>query len=79
MKAYEELKEKLSLKDEEIAFVGDDLPDLPVLNEAGIALTVSNAQSEVKKVAEYVTKASGGNGAVREIVNLILKAKKFKY
>ena len=79
LKAYEELKEKLSLKDEEIAFVGDDLPDLPVLNEAGIALTVSNAQSEVKKVAEYATKASGGNGAVREIINLILKAKKFKY
>ena len=79
LKAYEELKEKLLFKNEEIAFVGDDLPDLPVLNEAGIALTVSNAQSEVKKVAEYVTKASGGHGAVREIVNLILKAKKFKY
>lgn len=79
LKAYEELKEKLLFKDEEIAFVGDDLPDIPVLKNVGVPVTVANAQPEVKKIAEYVTKTPGGHGAVREIINLILKAKKFKY
>ena len=79
LKAYEELKEKLLFKDEEIAFVGDDLPDLPVLKQVGIAMAVQNALAEVKKIADYVTRLPGGKGAVREIVNLILKARKFKY
>jgi 3-deoxy-D-manno-octulosonate 8-phosphate phosphatase (KDO 8-P phosphatase) len=79
LKVYQELKEKLSLQDEEIIFVGDDLPDLPVLESVGVPMTVANAQPELKKVAEYVTRLPGGKGAVREIVNLILKAKKFKY
>ena len=79
LKVYQELKEKWSLQDEEIAFVGDDLPDLPVLENVGVPMTVANAQPELKKVAEYVTKTPGGHGAVREIVNLILKAKRFKY
>ncbi len=79
LKIYQELKEKLSLQDEEIAFVGDDLPDIPVLENVGVPMTVANAQPEVKKVAEYLTKTPGGQGAVREIINLILKAKKFKY
>lgn len=79
LKVYQELKERLSLQDEEIAFVGDDLPDIPVLENVGVPMTVANAQTEVKKVAEYVTKTPGGQGAVREIIDLILKAKKFKY
>ena len=79
LKAYEKLKEKLSLQDREIAFVGDDLPDIPVLKSVGVPIAVANAQPEVKKVADYVTKTSGGEGALREIINLILQAKKFKY
>lgn len=79
LRVYQELKEKLSLQDEEIAFVGDDLPDIPVLKSVGVPMTVSNAQIEVKTVAKYVAKTPGGHGAVREIINLILKAKKFKY
>jgi len=79
LKAYQELKEKLSLSDQEIAFVGDDLPDIPVLKECGVALTVQNAQEEVKDSADYVTKLPGGSGAVREIIDLILQAKRIKY
>src|SRR4030067_150638 len=52
LKVYQELKEKLSFQDKEMAFMGDDLPDIPVLKQAGVALTVSNAQSEVKKIAD---------------------------
>src|SRR5574341_588631 len=77
LKVYQELKEKLSFQDEEVAFVGDDLPDLPVLENVGVPMTVANAQIEVKRVAEYVTKSPGGQGAVREIINLMLKARKF--
>lgn len=79
LKAYQGLKRKLRLKDQEIAFVGDDLPDIPVLKNVGVPMTVANAQAEVKKTADYITKTSGGQGAVREIINLILKAKKIRY
>ena len=79
LKTYQELKEKLGLQDEEIAFVGDDLPDVPVLKQVGFPMTVKNAQPEVKKLVDYVTRLPGGQGAVREIINLILKAKKFRY
>ena len=79
LKVYQELKEKLSFQDKEMAFMGDDLPDIPVLKNVGVPITVANAQPELKKVADYVTKTPGGHGAVREIINLILKAKKFKY
>lgn len=79
LKVYTELKEKLNLKDQEIAFVGDDLPDIPVLRKCGLSLTVQNAQKKVKDSADYVTKLPGGSGAVREIIDLILQAKKIKY
>ena len=70
---YEEIRKDFKLKDEEICFVGDDLPDLCVLKKVGFPVAVANAAVEVKKVAAYVTKKSGGNGAVREVVELILK------
>lgn len=76
LKVYRRLKKKLNLKDFQIAFMGDDLPDLPVLNQAGVALTVKNAQPENKKAADYVSHVAGGQGAVRKIANLILRAKK---
>ncbi len=77
-KALEEIREKTNLDYTEMVYVGDDLPDLPVLRKTGVAITVNNAQAEVKKVCDYVTKNSGGNGAVREVIDLILKAKKTK-
>ncbi len=57
----------------QIAYVGDDLPDLPVIQCAGFSAAVANAVDEVKQAADYVTKRKGGEGAVREIIEYILK------
>ena len=56
--------------------MGDDLPDICVLKRVGFAVAVANAASEVKKQADYVTKRKGGDGAVREVIELILKKQK---
>lgn len=72
--AYQEILRKVGLRDADVAFVGDDLPDLPLLGRVGFAVAVANAVPEVKKAAHYVTRAAGGNGAVREVIELILKA-----
>ena len=57
----------------QIAYVGDDLPDLPVIGCVGFAAAVANAVDEIKQAADYVTKRKGGEGAVREIIEYILK------
>ena len=57
----------------QIAYVGDDLPDLPVIQCAGFAAAVANAVDEIKQAADYVTRQKGGQGAVREIIEYILK------
>lgn len=72
--AYEEILKRAGVKDEEVAYLGDDLPDLPLLGRAGLAVAVGDAAAEVKRAAHYVTKANGGQGAARELVELILKA-----
>ncbi len=72
--AYLELKNRLGLSDEEIAYVGDDLPDLPLITQAGLGVAVSNAVRQVKEAADWQTEQSGGRGAVRELCDLILEA-----
>lgn len=72
--AYEEAKRLAGVSDEQVAYVGDDLPDLPLLERAGLAVAVGDAVPEVKRVAHYVTRAPGGRGAAREVVELVLKA-----
>jgi 3-deoxy-D-manno-octulosonate 8-phosphate phosphatase (KDO 8-P phosphatase) len=72
--AYREILQRASARDEEAAYIGDDLPDVPLLERAGLAVATANAMPEVKKAAHYVTKARGGEGAAREVVELILKA-----
>lgn len=72
--AYEDLKQKLKLTDEEIAFAGDDVPDLPVLRRVGLPITVANSVKIVQQYAYWVTKSKGGSGAVREICDLIMEA-----
>ena len=59
---------------EALAYIGDDLLDLPALQRAGLAVTVADAVTDVKKIAHVVTKAPGGHGAVRECVELLLRA-----
>jgi 3-deoxy-D-manno-octulosonate 8-phosphate phosphatase (KDO 8-P phosphatase) len=71
---YERLRKKLALEDAHCAFVGDDLPDLPVMLACGFAVAVANAVPEVKAAAHYVTAASGGSGAAREFCELVLRA-----
>jgi len=68
------IKEKFKLTDEEIVYIGDDLVDIPLLRRVGVGIAVANALPEVKRYAAYVTKASGGHGAIREAIELILKA-----
>lgn len=72
--AYKEIKEKYSLKDEEIAYIGDDLIDLPVMIQVGFAAAPADAVSDVRERAHFVTEAYGGRGAVREVLEFILKS-----
>ena len=72
--AYGELKKLRGLGDGEIAYVGDDLPDIPVMRLAGLAVAVRNARPEVKSIAHVVTEAAGGFGAAREFAEWLLKS-----
>ena len=73
VQAYEQLLKDFSVKENEVCFMGDDLPDLSILERVGLAVAVPNALKEVKEAADYITKKHGGEGAVREVVELILK------
>ena len=75
MPAYEEILRKAGVPDRLVAYVGDDLPDLPLMRRAGLAVAVGDAVPEVKRAAQYITKARAGHGAIREAVELILKSK----
>lgn len=72
---YEALIARRGLRDEQIAYVGDDVPDLPVLRRVGLAVTVRNGHQRVKRWAHYVTARRGGEGAVREVTDLLLRAR----
>ncbi|MEJ2201996.1 MAG: HAD-IIIA family hydrolase [Desulfuromonadaceae bacterium] len=70
---YLELLQTLGLADEEVAYVGDDLVDLPLLRRVGFAATVADAVDDVKPWVDYVARRPGGRGAVREICDFLLK------
>ena len=72
--AFEELLAQSGYRAQACSFMGDDLPDLPVLQRCGFAVAVANAVDAVKAAAHYVTQASGGRGAVREFSDLVLRA-----
>ena len=72
--AYLQLKKTLGFQDEEFAYIGDDLPDLPIIQQAGLGVAVGNALQQVKEFADWQTKQTGGRGAVRELCDLILDA-----
>jgi len=69
---YEDLKKNYNLVDEEIAYIGDDLIDIPVMEKVGLSAAVQNAYPQVKEKAKFVTKANGGEGAYREFIDWIL-------
>jgi YrbI family 3-deoxy-D-manno-octulosonate 8-phosphate phosphatase len=72
--AVKQILSERKLSPEQMCYVGDDLPDLPVLRHAGLAVGVGDGCEELHRAAHYVTKAHGGRGAVREVIELILKA-----
>ena len=70
-----EVAAELGLAAEQVCYIGDDLPDLPVMRAMGLAIAVADACDEVRSVAHHVTKLPGGQGAVREAIEYIVKAK----
>jgi len=70
---YNSLKAKFGLSDHEVAYIGDDLPDIEVLNAAGFSAAPKNAVAGVRKAVDYVGTREGGHGAVREVIDLILQ------
>lgn len=75
LQAYEQLLKQWRVSDAQVCAIGDDLMELPMLRRAGLAVAVSNAVDEVKQVCQYVTQRPGGRGAVREVIDLVLKSK----
>jgi 3-deoxy-D-manno-octulosonate 8-phosphate phosphatase (KDO 8-P phosphatase) len=72
MAAYQRVLETAGLRPDQVCYVGDDLPDLPLLVNCGLAVAVADGCPEVRSAAHYVTRAGGGRGAVREVIELIL-------
>ncbi|MGO2011191.1 MAG: 3-deoxy-manno-octulosonate-8-phosphatase KdsC [Pseudoalteromonas sp.] len=70
--SYQELKNNLKLNDDQIAYIGDDGPDLPVMEQVGFAVAVNDAHPLIKHLAHYTTMLPGGFGAVRELTDLLM-------
>ena len=76
LSTYSELTQKLKLEPEAVAFVGDDIVDLPIMLKVGLAIAVQDANYLVKKHAHWVTPSQGGRGAAREVCELVMVAQK---
>lgn len=74
LEAYERMIKRHKVKDEEVCYIGDDLIDLPVLRRVGFSVAVQGSPEELLSAVDYVTKAPGGRGAVREVVEKLLKS-----
>ena len=72
--AFEECLVKAGVTEEEVAYMGDDLPDIPLARRAGLAVSVGDGVDELKAVCHYTTRLFAGRGAAREVIELILKA-----
>ena len=72
--AFEQVLQQAGVTESEVAYVGDDLPDIPIMKRAELAVAVADAVEETRSVAHYITRARGGRGAVREVVELILRS-----
>jgi len=75
IEAYEEIRATQNLRDEELCVMGDDLTDLPILRKCGFSVAVPDSVDEVKREVDYVTQKEAGKGAVREVCEIILKAR----
>lgn len=70
---YDALVSQYGLRDEEVAYIGDDIVDVPIFKRVGLAAAVADADPSVRTHVDLITKSEGGRGAVREVINLILK------
>jgi len=70
-----DLVEKLQLDLTEVSYIGDDLNDLDIMEKVGLAFAVQDAAEQIKKISDYITALKGGEGAVREVIDIILDAK----
>ena len=78
--AYQDLIDNYSLKTEEILYVGDDIPDIPVMEKVGVSCCPSDAVPDVKEIVDYVSHKKGGEGCIREIIEQVLKVQgKWKF
>ncbi len=75
LSAAKEMMQIAGVAPNEVCYIGDDLPDLVVMYEVGLSVTVADGAAEVKQIAKWVTQANGGRGAVRELIERLLKAK----
>jgi 3-deoxy-D-manno-octulosonate 8-phosphate phosphatase (KDO 8-P phosphatase) len=73
-KAFEECLQRAGVTEEEVAYMGDDLPDIPLARRAGLAISVADGADELKAVCHYTTRRLAGHGAAREVIELILKS-----
>lgn len=73
---FEDIKKRTHLTEKECSFMGDDLFDMPLLSVVGLSAAPANARAEVKRGVDYVCRARGGEGAVRELIDIILAAQK---
>jgi 3-deoxy-D-manno-octulosonate 8-phosphate phosphatase (KDO 8-P phosphatase) len=74
IEAFEQVLQQAGVDENEVAFIGDDLTDIPIMQRAELSVAVANAVEETRAVAHHVTRAKGGQGAVREVIELILKS-----
>ena len=74
--AAQQIIEELNLQSQNVCYIGDDLTDVNLMKSVGMSASVADAGEDVKKVAHYVTKSAGGKGAIRELIEMILKSQK---
>jgi len=74
IKAFDEIIKLAGVSDEQVAYIGDDLNDIPLMRRSELAIAVSDAAPETQEAAHYITASLGGNGAVREAIEMILRA-----
>src|SRR2546429_118527 len=74
IETFEDVLARAQLEASEVAFIGDDVTDIPIMQRVGLAVAVADAEEEAKRAAHFVTERTGGDGAVREVIDLVLKA-----
>jgi 3-deoxy-D-manno-octulosonate 8-phosphate phosphatase (KDO 8-P phosphatase) len=74
MQAFDDCMRQAGVTEEEVAYMGDDLPDIPLAQRSGLGVCVADGVPELKAVCHYITKRNGGRGTAREVIELILKA-----